>query len=77
MFVDNVFSKLAYLVSRHSQCIVCSVLGRELQVSLRLRRVARNTSASLAPASSAVEVRDHRHEVWLGHRIILVYDMSM
>ena len=74
MFVDDVFSKLAYLVSRHSQCIV---LGRELQVSLRLRRVARNTSASLAPASSAVEVRDHRHEVRLGHRIILVYNMSM
>ena len=74
MFVDDVFSKLAYLVSRHSQCIV---LGLELQVSLRLRRVARNTSASLAPASSAVEVRDHHHEVGLGHRIILVYNMSM
>ena len=74
MFVDDVFSKLAYLVSRHSQCIV---LGRELQVSLRLRRVARNTSASLAPASSSVEVRDHRHEVRLGHRIILVYNMPM
>ena len=74
MFVDDVFSKLAYLVSRHSQCIV---LGRELQVSLRLRRVARNTSASLAPVSSVVEVRDHPHEVRLGHRIILVYIMSM
>ena len=39
--------------------------------------VARKTSASLASESSAVDVRDNHHEVWLGHRIILVYDMSM
>ena len=47
------------------------------QVSLGFRREAMKTSTCLASASSAVEVRDHHHEVRLGHRIILVYDMSM
>ena len=47
------------------------------QVSLRLRRVASKTSTSLVLASSAVEVRDQYHEVRLGHRVILVYNMSM
>ena len=50
---------------------------KHFQVSLGLRREARKTSACLASASSAVEVRDHHHEVGLGHRIILVYNMSM
>ena len=39
--------------------------------------MGRKTSAFLASASSAVEVRDHHHEVGLGQRITLVYNMSI
>ena len=74
MFVDHVFSKLAYLVNFVGRK---NALYKALQVFLRHRRVARKTSACLASASSAVEVRDNHHEVRLGHRIILVYNMSM
>ena len=46
-------------------------------MSVVLRRVARKTSVTLASASSVVEVRDQYHKVRLGHRVILVYNMSM
>ena len=46
---------------------------------LRVRRVARNTSACLLSAPSVTEVRNHPHphEVGLGQRVILVYNMSI
>ena len=43
-------------------------------MSLRVRRVVRNTLACLA---SAVEVRNLHHQVRLDQGIILVYDMSI
>ena len=45
--------------------------------SLGLGMVARKTSESLAWARLKVGVRKQLHEVWIGQRIILVYDMSM
>ena len=45
-------------------------------MSLGLRMEALKTLACLESASSVVEVRDRHHEVRLGHRIILVYNMS-
>ena len=45
--------------------------------SLRLRMVAWKTSEPLASARLEVGVRKHQHEVWLGQRIILVYNMSV
>ena len=39
--------------------------------------MARNTSACLASAPSVTEVRNHPHEVCLGQRVILVYNMSI
>ena len=46
-------------------------------MSLRVRRVVRNTLACLASAPSAVEVRNLHHQVRLDQGIILVYDMSI
>ena len=46
-------------------------------MSLRVRRVVRNTLACLASALSAVEVRNLHHQVRLDQGIILVYDMSI
>ena len=44
---------------------------------LRVRMVARNMSACLVSAPSAVEVRNLHHQVRLDQGIILVYDMSI
>ena len=46
-------------------------------MSLRVRRMVRNTLACLASAPSAVEVRNLHHQVRLDQGIILVYDMSI
>ena len=62
-----------YLVNWHI-CKLCRDIKSIFQVSLRLMRVARQASACLASAPSAIEVWDHHHEVRLGHRIILVYN---
>ena len=48
-----------------------------LKVFLRHGRVARKTSACLASASSGIEGRNHDHEVLLGLRVILIYNLSM
>ena len=48
-----------------------------IRESLRLRMVAWKTSVPLASVKSEIGVRKHQHEVWLGQRIILVYNMSV
>ena len=71
MFVDDVLSKLVYLVNYVG---TLDAFYKATKVSLRFRRVASKTSACLA---SAIEVKDHAHEVGLGPRVILICNMSM
>ena len=67
-------SKLVYFVNYVG---MLDAFYEATKVSLRLRGVARMMSACLVSASSAVEVKDHPHEVGLGLRVISIHNMSM